>query len=40
MRKQVLAMIHTHYDVVVSMEKDVDVFAQLHTRNLEQKTLL
>ena len=37
MRKQGLAMIHTHYDKVINMEKSVDVFARLHTRKLEQK---
>ena len=37
MRKQGLAMIHTHYDKVIYMEQSVDVFAQLDTRKLEQK---
>ena len=40
MRKQGLAMIHTHYDKVITMEESVDILAQLDTRKLEHKTLL
>ena len=39
-RLSALAMIHTHYDMVIDMEEAVDIFAQLHTRKLELKTLL
>ena len=30
-----LALIHTHYDMAVDLEKAVDIFAQLHRRKLE-----
>ena len=33
MRKQGLAMMHTHYDMVIDMKEAVDIFAQLHTRS-------
>ena len=33
-------MVHTHYDMMISMKEAVDVFVQLHTKNLEHKTLL
>ena len=35
-----LAMIHTHYDMEIDLEKVVDIFANLHPRRLELKTLL
>ena len=40
MRKQGLAMIHTHYDKAINMEESVDAFAQLNLRKYEHKTLL
>ena len=39
-RLSALAIIHTHYDMVIDLEEGVDLFAQLHTRKLELKTLL
>ena len=39
-RKQGLAMIHTHYDKEINREESVDTFAQLDTRKLEHRTLL
>ena len=35
-----LAMIHTHYDTIVDLDEAVDIFARLHARKLELKTLL
>ena len=40
MRKQGLAVIHTHYDKVINREESVDIFEQLNTEKLEHKTLL
>ena len=40
MRKKGLAMIHTQYDMVINMEKTLDICVQLHTRKLVLKTLL
>ena len=39
-RKQGLAMIHTHYGKVINKEESMDVFAHLDTRKLEHKTFL
>ena len=39
-RLSALAMIHTHYDMVIDVEEAVDIFARLHTRKLELKTFL
>ena len=39
-RKHGLAMIRTNYDKVINRDESVDVFAQLDTRKLENKTLL
>ena len=39
-RKQGLAMIHTHYDKVINREESVGILAQLDTRKLEHKSLL
>ena len=38
-RLSALAMIHTHYDMVIDMEGAVDIYARLHTRKVELKTL-
>ena len=35
----IIAMIHTRYDKMRNIEESVDVFAQIDTRKLEQKTL-
>ena len=34
-----LAVIHTHYDMSIDLEQIVDIFAKLHPRKLELKTL-
>ena len=39
-RLSALAMIHTHYDMVIDTEEAVNIFARLHARKLELKTLL
>ena len=35
-----LAIIHTHYDMEIDLEKAVDIFANLHPGRLELKTFL
>ena len=35
-----LAIIHTHYDMVMDVEEAVDIIARLHTRKQELETLL
>ena len=40
-KKQGLAMIHTHYDMMIAMEEATyGHFAQLHAKKLELKALL
>lgn len=39
-RLSALIMINTHYDIAIDVEEAVDVFANLHPRKLELKTLL
>ena len=39
-RLSALAMIHIHYDMVIDREEAVNIFARLHARMLELKTLL
>ena len=39
-RLSALAMIHTHYDMAIDLEEVVNIFANLHPRKLELKTLL
>ena len=39
-RLSALAMINTHYDMVIDTEEAVNIFARLHAWKLELKTLL
>lgn len=39
-RLSALAMIHTHYDMIIDLEEAVNIFAKLHAQKLELKTLL
>ena len=39
-RRSALAVIHTHYDMAIDLEEVIDIFANLHPRKLELKTLL
>ena len=38
MRKQDIAMIHAHYEIVIKMKETLAFFVQFDTRKLEQKT--
>ena len=35
-----LALLHTHYDQHIDMDKVIDMYAQMHSRRIELETLI